>query len=354
MIVWLASYPRSGNTLTRIIINKRFSEETFSLHGDNHDIGVNAEMTRLTGHANTGLLSRSRIELMRQSSRRYYIKTHRLPDWYASIDDLVVYIIRDCRDVISSYYNYLKKFSKAFVSLEDVIVGQVPFGAWADHIVYWSELPSDRVLTMRYEDYLLAPDQFIQNLGDFLDLEDTGVALPDFESLNAINKHFFRSGGARSWEHDIDNNNLDLFWAIHGDVMDAHGYPNTDSEKKSDCSVRPEWVVRTRMRASRERLEIQRKENDDLIKQLAGIKQNLDDLIKQLAGIKQNLDDLIKQLAGIKQNLRESGIKLDAANVTLRQMVNSTSWRITGGLRWLATQYNLVRSSRPSADESAP
>ena len=259
--------------------------------------------------------------------------SHRLPDWYASIDDLVVYIIRDGRDVISSYYNYLKKFSTAFVSLEDVIVGQVPFGAWADHLVYWSELPSDRVLTMRYEDYLLAPDQFIQNLGDFLDLEDTGVALPDFESLNAINKHFFRSGGARSWEHDIDNNNLDLFWAIHGDVMDAHGYPNTDSEKKSDCSVRPEWVVRTRMRASRERLEISR---------------------ERLEIQRKENDDLIKQLAGIKQNLRESGIKLDAANVTLRQMVNSTSWRITGGLRWLATQYNLVRSSRPSADESAP
>jgi len=54
MIVWLASYPRSGNTALRVLLNRVFGLETLSLYDDRTDIGASEERARLVGHRSHG------------------------------------------------------------------------------------------------------------------------------------------------------------------------------------------------------------------------------------------------------------------------------------------------------------
>lgn len=47
MIIWLASYPRSGNILLRIILKSVFGKETYSKYNDLKDIGANQKIMEL-------------------------------------------------------------------------------------------------------------------------------------------------------------------------------------------------------------------------------------------------------------------------------------------------------------------
>lgn len=50
MIVWLASYPRSGNTFLRVLFRHVFGIETYSVYNDLLDIGSDGDISAVTGH----------------------------------------------------------------------------------------------------------------------------------------------------------------------------------------------------------------------------------------------------------------------------------------------------------------
>ncbi len=50
MIVWLASYPRSGNTFFRVILNSIFDIKTYSIYDDKGDIGADEKTSETVGH----------------------------------------------------------------------------------------------------------------------------------------------------------------------------------------------------------------------------------------------------------------------------------------------------------------
>ncbi len=331
MIVWLASYPRSGNTLTRIILKQRFCKKTYSMHGDKHDIGASSELAELTGHASNEILSQNRIELMRESNLTYYVKTHELPNELTSTDDQVLYIARDGRDVVASYYNYLRNYLPTFVSIYDVILGQVPFGSWSDHVKSWSELASDRILLLHYEDYLKAPEQFITAIGNFLELEDSGGELPEFGKLKNISREFFRRGSVKGWEEDLNSDALDLFWAANGDVMVDCGYA-----LERDSTVSPGAGMATILRT--------------YLRQAASLEPTLTDLIwhrqelhltrQLLQETQQDLQRSRLDLFRTQQELLVSQHYLDASRKQVQDILSSTSWRVTSGLRWVMTRCN--------------
>lgn len=330
MITWLASYPRSGNTLTRMILNKRFAQETYSLHGDRFDIGANAGMSELTGHASNRLLSRSRLELMRQSRKTYFIKTHRTPDSHAAEEDRFVYIMRDGRDVVCSYFNYLKNFARRYVGLSDVVLGQVPFGLWADHVRDWHAMDNDKILFLRYEDFIKDQDAFIGEIARFTGLSDSGDALPGFESLNRMNRDFFRRGTSAGWQQELSEAVLRLFWTIHGDVMRSAGYsplvedaPSLDPE--SAATLRRQLVV---------------------LRELANVRESEAEFQREATRLASELRTSSQQVQALQTNLETLRTNLEA-------MRNSTSWQITGPVRWLGGRWRRPADAPPANGKSA-
>ncbi len=47
MLIGLASYPRSGNTFFRVLLNRYFGLQTYSLYDDPSDIGANRAVARV-------------------------------------------------------------------------------------------------------------------------------------------------------------------------------------------------------------------------------------------------------------------------------------------------------------------
>src|SRR5690242_8668498 len=105
-LVWIASYPRSGNTFLRIILQNVFRLASYSLYrleGQNHhDPSAEALETAPFLPKNWRQLISSRNE----EGKPVLIKTHGPPD----DDGAAIYLIRDGRAAIQSYYHYHQKY----------------------------------------------------------------------------------------------------------------------------------------------------------------------------------------------------------------------------------------------------
>ncbi len=74
MIVWLASYPRSGNTFFRIILNSIFGIKTYSVYDDIIDISADKKTSEVVGHK--FLPEGFDISRARPEKKIYYIKKY--------------------------------------------------------------------------------------------------------------------------------------------------------------------------------------------------------------------------------------------------------------------------------------
>ncbi len=231
MIVWLASYPRSGNTLARIILNSVFRLRSASVYGDPRDIGSDTALSDTVGHIE-GALDEDAIAELRADSATHPIKTHEMPNETMSADDRVIYIMRDGRDAIVSYFHYLNKFGSGPPrSLEHVAAGAAPFGSWSHHVEAWRNAFFPRRLDLRYEDMVTDRTTVIRALAEFLALEPIGDDIPAFEDLSALNSQFFRKGGTGSWKAEITDEAETQFWLHNGRTMLNSGYSDQVPER---------------------------------------------------------------------------------------------------------------------------
>lgn len=226
MIVWLASYPRSGNTLLRTMLYRVFGLPTHSIYDDRGDIGADEATQKAVGHAFLGGSWDERYPQLRDAAEVAFVKTHDGP-----IDDgKAVYVVRDPRAAIASYYHYLKDFRPEWAgcTIRDVASGVVPFGPWSYHLDRWNPLERPRTLLVRYEELLSQPQQVIERLAQFCYLSAKGQWNNDFAGLHQVNPRFFRQGSATFDRSEYDADSLLLLDALHGDWMDRLGYPRAE------------------------------------------------------------------------------------------------------------------------------
>lgn len=250
MIVWLASYPRSGNSLVRDILKQCAGINSYSLY-DFRDPDrcrkcrvqgkYPEELSNLIDHSDAEEPLWPRIYTCATRSREVYvIKTHEPP-----IDaQPVVYVQRDGRKAIISYLNYLEYWRKNIagrtersepVSLLEILIGSTNlFGNWSEHHGAWADQGRGR-LNIRYEEVVEISPAMLQTLIEFV-CSGGGVnassAIPDispwinnFTENHARRPHIYREGivdwnPPAEWTRAIDR----LFWRIHGTVMQATGY----------------------------------------------------------------------------------------------------------------------------------
>jgi hypothetical protein len=86
----------------------------------------------------------------------------------------VVYLLRDGRDAMVSYWHYLKAVCGHDLDFLDVVeVGDKLFPCkWHTHVMQWTENPySASIITVRYEDLLSNPVAELRRIGEFAGLE---------------------------------------------------------------------------------------------------------------------------------------------------------------------------------------
>lgn len=203
-VVWLASYPKSGNTWVRFLF-------TNLLHGPFERSDVIFDVTPvLERGVNPNLLREDRVN---------FIKTHKMFDetlpWLDQTRS-IVYIVRNPFDVLLSNLNYffltnqglagrtadeLQQVANSYVSAYlqsggDPRWKKINYGSWVEHVASWVEnargIP---VKAVRYEDLLADTGSALRAVCDFIGLEvDDGrlaeaVERSSFESMRAMEEH---------------------------------------------------------------------------------------------------------------------------------------------------------------------
>ncbi len=230
MIIWLVSYPRSGNTLTRSVFNHYFGLGSISIHGDHGDIGANPELGELVGHIE-GDRNTIDLEALRADDKPHLIKTHDCPDKTMSDEDTYVHIVRDGRDSALSYHRYLRKIvGKTEVSLSDVISGRVSFGSWGRHSVRWAQTAPKKYKRFRFEEIVKDIPGFAHQLSEVLDMQANSEPFPDIEKFQQAGPGFIGTGKTGNWRQELSDHESALFHLYNGCAMRMMGYDGPEPD----------------------------------------------------------------------------------------------------------------------------
>lgn len=217
-LTWLASYPRSGNTLLRAILKHCFGLSSQSLYQDQEFADPNVR--DVVGHEDVGRDARLFIAAARRAGRSLYVKTHELPpaDRHPAI-----YVVRDGRSAVVSHAHYLHDILGRDFSLAEVIEGRAGL-SWSQHVRAWTVPARANTLIVRYEDLADGNRDTLAAISSF-----TGQPLLrgfdiSFDRLHGLHPTFFRRGSNAANIAEMDAASARLFERHHGDTLRAMGY----------------------------------------------------------------------------------------------------------------------------------
>jgi hypothetical protein len=269
-IVWLASYPKSGNTWLRIFLHNYIFEpaKPYDINALT-DLSVSesaapfyqkydaAPASTYTTRQVQAMRPRVHQDLTKLHNDLVFIKTHNAAVEFHDValctGDVTaggIYIVRDPRDVAVSYARYTGKTADeitAFMGNEkaanrstDIQVFEL-LTSWSGHVSSWIRQP--KTLLIRYEDMVHAPERafgaVVRYLGDKPNPPrlEKAIAFSRFEIAAAQEAQsgyhanvpqaasaFFRNGKAGDWRHVLTRNQRERIEADHGAVMHKLGY----------------------------------------------------------------------------------------------------------------------------------
>jgi hypothetical protein len=214
--IWLASYPRSGNTYARLLLRHNFGIDALPPWG--RESGQEVYECELTSGLNA-----------RRGSPVYAIKTHSL----AKDGSPAIVLVRDGRDALLSHVYFLKRFWGARGSFEPVLARMIdPHDTlgedWSAFYEHWLYAASGRTALIRYEELVDRPLEVIWNalarvLGDLI-VPRTLDPLPPFAEFHRQKPGFFRRGMIGGWKEEMSPELEATFWHHHGQMMTRLGY----------------------------------------------------------------------------------------------------------------------------------
>jgi hypothetical protein len=207
-IVWLASYPRSGNTFLRTILWHCFELRSASVYPK--DLGGNRALEDYVGHIEHGPGIRNQLG----ENGIPLIKTHERPQ----DANPAIYIVRDGRAACVSLW----RFGGRTIPLEAVIAGQHRFGTWADHLLAWKPKHRPNTLLLRYEDLRDDLPVCLRSIGRFLGRPPTGESVPERDAIAASDGHWVRKES--SWQAELTGPTLARFNELNRGILEEYGY----------------------------------------------------------------------------------------------------------------------------------
>ena len=276
-ILWLSSYPKSGNTWLRAYLANLFQNpprpipinelanhalaDNFLIHYERFS-GKQAE--DLTPEDIVALRPRVHEWFARSGSDTTFVKTHiacALVDGRPLITPSAtagaVYVVRNPFDVAASFANHYQIPAQRAVdqlcSDETILPGvegqlEQLIMSWSSHVKSWTRADM-RLHLMSYEDMLARPFETFGALSRFLGLPEEperikqAVEFSSFRELKTQEEKsgfvearpdgaakFFREGKAGGWRDVLTEQQAAQLIEAHGAVMAEHGYLTKDGK----------------------------------------------------------------------------------------------------------------------------
>ena len=274
MIVWLASYPKSGNTWLRMFLKSYFlkSNEKFSLGGSILDSfkAQGFPDQKMLDHLKVDYLKFEEIvknwetmqDYINLNNRTNFLKTHNSmctigPYKFTTHKNTKggIYLVRDPRDVLISFSNHLGKSYESTFKLmsssdgneedEEENYEKSLLGSWSDHYNSWKSYKSSKILIIKYEDMVLQSYNTFKKIINYLNEIDNSeiseeklsIALKqtDFEELQGMEKKhgfreklkgelFFRKGKSGTWKEELPRDLINKIENLFHKEMTELGY----------------------------------------------------------------------------------------------------------------------------------
>lgn len=236
MLIYLASYPRSGNAWSQALLKHYFNLSIYSVYS------AHARERLLTQFGNDSLmpgdiesaafLTPTLRQRIAASDEIFVVKTHELPFTAFLANEKVLHIVRHPGAALWSYLHYLRDVDGVPADLDGVIKGDYGFGSWSVHMQQW--LKAGCALKLNYLRY--SYEQLHENAGAvcaqfaaFFDrplLQPVG-SLPDFEHFHKLRPNLARRGRPDEWETHFTPAQRLLLEQVHGATMQELGYDTT-------------------------------------------------------------------------------------------------------------------------------
>ena len=275
-ILWLASYPKSGNTWTRNLLHNLLDILEGKDEGDTHDINAMNELTfwEISAPMYEKFLekpvtecSRKEIAAVRPQVQELIaenvdglamVKTHHClvmdrgtPAINMAVTAGAIYIVCNPLDVAISFANHMScdiDQSIDMMGQRGLETGMSErnvyeiYGSWSQHVESWTSKPHRGIYIMRYEDMLEDPMRIFGKLAAFMLLRPTPAQLrlaidrSSFEKLKEQEEkegfkekpekaeRFFRSGKSGEWREKLTRRQVREIVATHHKQMARFGY----------------------------------------------------------------------------------------------------------------------------------
>jgi len=209
MKLWIASYPRSGNTFVRLILNEAFGIKSTSVYPS--ESGAMKERP--------WLVERIGFTDAERPNEWLAVKTHDTP----TDDGPAIYLVRDGRAAIASYRHMLNDFTDLRPDLPNLIRGETWPGSWTDHFRAWNPEERSNTLLLRYEEMKDDPASVCRKIGAFLKIDQIATFEQQFEELHALEPALFRVASNEKNIAEMQPH-IALFDDFHAPLMRRLGY----------------------------------------------------------------------------------------------------------------------------------
>ena len=251
MIIWIASYPKSGNTWVRSFLsdylNKSKTDFNFGILKkinrfprkelyDNLKINYNNFSEIVSNWINMQ-------SYLNMKDETVYLKTHNAmctinghPFTNKNNTRGIIYLVRDPRDVILSYSVHLNKnikdtfqimtdkFAKGVFKYDGKYIADTILGSWSENYKSWKNFNLKNKIIIKYEDLISNPNKYFSKIVTYLNEVDgieineqminKSIENTNFKNLQNLEKKFgfsekeygvfFRKGKSGNWKKELD------------------------------------------------------------------------------------------------------------------------------------------------------
>mgnify|MGYP002725653533 CR=1 FL=1 len=271
-IIWLASYPKSGNTWLRAFLHNllqnperpaRINElDQFCLGDSQVDWYARVANGRLPQDMPPEDVAPLRPLVHQAFTKAHpdsvFAKTHNLmgeaygvPLVSMEYTAAAIYVVRNPLDMVLSMADHFGLgHDDAIAMLADPSAGTPStarnafefYGTWSQHVNSWTAHKNNSLIVLRYEDMSAKPRQTFRRAAEFLGLDpsrarlDKAIRFSSFKVLRAQeakagfrersshSEAFFRSGKTGQWRGILSKVQVDAVVSAHHGQMERFGY----------------------------------------------------------------------------------------------------------------------------------
>ncbi|MBM2618840.1 sulfotransferase domain-containing protein [Actinoplanes sp. LDG1-06] len=208
MLVWVASYPRSGNTFLRIVLYRLYGVRASVIYD------FDGVADRLGRDFVGGLDRPGSLDDLRASDELHLVKTHRPRDADVHEEDRAICLVRDGRDALVSWARQESESPDRVsrTALRSLINGERGSRSWGVNVLSWLRPPAPQRVVLLYDDLVRDPEAAVESLG--LPLQRVpGATVPSFAELHAADPAFFRRGHTGTHRDEMPDDLHELFWS---------------------------------------------------------------------------------------------------------------------------------------------